>query len=436
MEDGKHKKIDEPPPKRKKSKREHGSSSSAAAAPQAAAAISAAPEPAPTTVHYPDEASLPHLCCSVCLSFPEAEIIQCFSGHIMCRECHERVCHEQKPTCPTCRTPLDPLKPVRNVALEQTISLLPIQCPNHPCAEKLTRGGLARHVAHECKHRPVECKYAILGCKWTGVAEGLDAHVDGCKKAEQPGWKLLKKVAERAEATAAAHKTALAEARRGLTVCDMLSSRCKNVTVSNVTLHKCSSSEHVAGKPAHLVSPAFHAMGFRWKLYTISEPSTEPPRYQALLKLCDSRFPLPVDMFILTSPGLEAAIAPCTHRHTFASGRLRTTEPVTIAEGAAAATFADIDVMQLRIGLVDRRSGRLSRAFQGQVPPGGYPGGPDGSDEGWESSFDEGAHSDGDDDDDDDDDDMLDDDLDDDDAPLSARERRELLDGAYRHGFY
>ena len=32
MEDGKHKKIDEPPPKRKKSKREHGSSSSAAAA--------------------------------------------------------------------------------------------------------------------------------------------------------------------------------------------------------------------------------------------------------------------------------------------------------------------------------------------------------------------------------------------------------------------
>ena len=39
--------------------------------------------------------------------------------------------------------------------------------------------------------------------------------------------------------------------------------RCRNAEVSHVVLHKCSGHEHVAGKPAHLVSAAFHALGSR-----------------------------------------------------------------------------------------------------------------------------------------------------------------------------
>ena len=45
--------------------------------------------------------------------------------------------------------------------------------------------------------------------------------------------------------------------------------RCRNAEVSHVVLHKCSGHEHVAGKPAHLVSAAFHALGSRWKVYTV-----------------------------------------------------------------------------------------------------------------------------------------------------------------------
>ena len=123
---------------------------SAVAAATSAVVPSPRPEPvapAAAPVFIPSEENLPHLCCSVCLSFPEAEVLQCHSGHILCRACHDRVCIEQKPTCPTCRTPIDALKPIRNVALEQTVAVLPVECPNG-CSEKLTRGALARHLEH------------------------------------------------------------------------------------------------------------------------------------------------------------------------------------------------------------------------------------------------------------------------------------------------
>lgn len=256
-------------------------------------ATSAAASATPPVVAEPPRAdpilteeNLPHLCCSVCLSFPEKEVLQCHSGHLLCRDCYDRVCHEQKPTCPTCRTALDPLKPVRNVALEQTLAMLPVACPNRPCAEKLTRGSLTRHVEHECMHRAVQCKYHLLGCKWAGVAADCVKHVDSCKRAVQPGWKLLPKVAARVQDVTQKHEAALTEARRAELVCSMLSGRCKNIAIVNVQLHKCSASEHVAGRPAHLMSAGFYALGFRFKLYTLVEPGA---RYLAVLKLCDSR---------------------------------------------------------------------------------------------------------------------------------------------------
>ena len=79
------------------------------------------------------EESLPHLACTVCLSFPEKDILQCNSGHIMCRQCYDRVCAEERPQCPTCRDVLDISKVVRNTLAEQTIALLPVACPNAPC---------------------------------------------------------------------------------------------------------------------------------------------------------------------------------------------------------------------------------------------------------------------------------------------------------------
>ena len=67
--------------------------------------------------------------------------------------------------------------------------------------------------------------------------------------------------------------------------------RCRNAEVSHVVLHKCSGHEHVAGKPAHLVSAAFHALGSRWKVYTVHNPesstATGRASYSAVLQLRD-----------------------------------------------------------------------------------------------------------------------------------------------------
>ncbi len=180
---------------------------------------------------FPDEDSLPHLCCGICLSFPGDAVLQCASGHILCRECHDRVCCEEKPTCPTCRVALDPLKPIRNVLAEQTISLLPVACPNSPCAAKLTRGALTAHVRDQCPHRRAVCKYAPLGCKWVGIAQECSAHEDRCKRAELPGWKLLKKVNQRNADAEKAATTAAAPGAVALKILDMLGSRCKNIEV-------------------------------------------------------------------------------------------------------------------------------------------------------------------------------------------------------------
>lgn len=216
--------------------------SSSSPLPVAAPAAPAAAPPTPSNANS-NEDSLPHLCCSVCLSFPEADVLQCISGHILCRDCYGRVASEDKPTCPSCRVALDPAKPIRNVIAEQTISLLPTACPHEGCTAKLTRGILAKHVASECPHRIVKCKYCPLGCKWEGIAQESSNHEGNCKKAELPGWKLLKRVSERQEAATAEAEAKAAPGKQALALVEMLSSRCRNIEVSHVTLHKCSAHE-------------------------------------------------------------------------------------------------------------------------------------------------------------------------------------------------
>lgn len=334
------------------------------------------PEPEETVVRAevmkpPTEEQMPHLCCTVCMSFPEAHVLQCGSGHILCNLCHERILHEEKPICPTCRMPLDALKPIRNVLAEQTISLLPVSCPHEACRTTLTRGVLAQHVTAECRFRSMHCKYSPLGCKWEGMAKELVHHEEHCKRAEQPGWRLLKKVCAKVSEDATVHRAALATANEGMRVCELLSGRCKNISISHVTLHKCSAHEHAGGKPAHMVSPSFHAIGFRWKVYTISDLGTG--KYSVVLQLRDCRMPLPVDFFVIRSPGMDASIRPASLSHTFAP-RHRSTELLCLAEGSVADVLGDADTISLRIGIVDRRTGRLNRSFQGQGSSSAYAG--------------------------------------------------------------
>ena len=280
---------------RKLPRAESSASAASPAAALATAAASACTPPADVAAEdFPTEDSLPHLCCNVCLTFPDGEIQQCSAGHILCRPCYDRVCRDLKPTCPTCREPLDLVRPIRNVLAEQSIALLRVACPNAGCNVALTRGRLRSHLASECLRREVTCKYAPLGCKWTGIAEGLARHEDRCKRAEQPGWKLLKKVELLAKESRAREEAHRAQLRSASTVCEMLTGRCRNVEFTHITLHKCSAHEHVDGKPAHLVSATFHALGFRWRLYTVCDSSLSPSRYSATVQLRDCRVPLQV----------------------------------------------------------------------------------------------------------------------------------------------
>jgi len=309
---------------------------------------------------------MPHLCCSICMSFPDAEVLQCCAGHILCKVCYDRVCHEEKPSCPSCREPLDIFKPIRNMLAERSIAMLSVRCANAGCEKALTRGSLEIHLARECAYRQVCCKFAPIGCKWVGIAAEQAKHEDSCKRAETPGWKLLKRVLERQEAEKAKYEAELAAARDGLAVCDMLSSRCKNVEFTSVTCHRCSSHEHVAGKPAHCVSATFHAIGFRWKLFTVSEPTER--RFSAVLQLRDCRVPLRAEVFILRGQPLpeDVKLKVATTAHTF-DHKHRSTEPVLLAEGSASETLENMESITLRIGLIDKRSGRLDRGFMGQL---------------------------------------------------------------------
>ena len=101
---------------------------------------------------------------------------------------------------------------------EQRKLLHPRELPRaqvHGAAAALTRGTLDKHLKDQCGFRPVCCKYAVLGCKWGGIASGRAAHEDSCKRADMPGWKLLEKVQAKQDAEKAEHLAALAEAQKG-----------------------------------------------------------------------------------------------------------------------------------------------------------------------------------------------------------------------------
>ena len=89
-------------------------------------------------------------------------------------------------------------------------------------------------------------------------------------------------------------------------------------------------------------------------------------------------------------------MAPAPLSHVFSgASRQRTTELVLLAEGAAADALEQLDKLELRVGLIDRRAGRISSGFLGHVPrgygygdSGGGGGGGSDSEEGWADGMD------------------------------------------------
>ena len=113
-----------------------------------------------------------------------------------------------------------------------------MRCPNAGCNVQLTRATLSNHLANECPARQLECKFMPIGCKWVGPASAYAAHADTCKKAEMPGWKVLKRVRALNKVASERHAAALAECQGALKMSQMLSSRCRNIEVVQVQLRQ------------------------------------------------------------------------------------------------------------------------------------------------------------------------------------------------------
>ena len=67
---------------------------------------------------------------------------------------------------------------------------------------------------------------------------------------------------------------------------------------------------------------------------------------------------------------MDFTLPPATSRFTFGRAEKRYSEPILLAEGAHADRLGDCESLQLRVGLVDKRAGRLDRGFLGQLASG------------------------------------------------------------------
>jgi hypothetical protein len=103
---------------------------------------------------YPSVISLQEeIKCPVCLRLPrKSPVYQCISGHILCKECHQR-CED---TCPTCRRPLH--GKIRSIVADKLLDLMPVLCKynDYGCEVETHRDKIDDHESG-CDCRPVCC---------------------------------------------------------------------------------------------------------------------------------------------------------------------------------------------------------------------------------------------------------------------------------------
>jgi ankyrin repeat protein len=137
--------------------------------------------------HVPDQFR-----CCICWDAPAGNVQQCRNGHLFCGSgdgeeggCLDKLrtsAQGEEPPCPVCRTAL-PEESNRNLAVEQTIALLPATCRH--CTLATTWGALGLHE-ETCPSAPVvACAAHKEGCAWTGRESARGAHEAECALALQ-----------------------------------------------------------------------------------------------------------------------------------------------------------------------------------------------------------------------------------------------------------
>lgn len=115
--------------------------------------------------------------CCVCKELSTDKILQCPNGCVICGKCYPQI---NPCICPLCRVTMSKNKPIRCRIAEKTLSLRLVKCRFDGCNKEILYSLLKEHEENECKYKPINCKYNILGCNWKGLRFDQLQHEKKC----------------------------------------------------------------------------------------------------------------------------------------------------------------------------------------------------------------------------------------------------------------
>jgi len=108
--------------------------------------------------------------CIICLELLVPPVFQCCRGHLLCRECIDKVENENR-GCQTCRGPM-PVPRVECLLFKQIAEGMEYPCPHRGCKAKLSSSNFWNHK-QTCQYRPYQCGY----CDVLVPAADMSKHV-------------------------------------------------------------------------------------------------------------------------------------------------------------------------------------------------------------------------------------------------------------------
>ncbi|XP_026496539.1 zinc finger TRAF-type-containing protein 1 homolog isoform X1 [Vanessa tameamea] len=311
------------------------------------------------------------LCCAVCLDLPQAAVYQCSNGHLMCAPCFNHLLadarlRDETATCPNCRVEISKTLSSRNLAVEKTVSELPLECKH--CTRVFPRHSLQHHEEKICEERPYKfsqlvvdsaprnpfaglvrivtsvywllisalrrtyfisevteasvkrrryhrvtgCRYASLGCGWRGAARGAAAHEAACAHPRRSAADLLELLARR-ERRAADDLLVYTQ------LLDLLS--CEKITFNDLQLKPYRTEEL---HKLYYETSRFSAFAHQWVVKAFVNKNQRDPTqssqreitYQLILKSKPSAA-VCVSWVCVRGPYGDARVAPALAAHAF-----------------------------------------------------------------------------------------------------------------------
>ncbi|CAH2042759.1 unnamed protein product, partial [Iphiclides podalirius] len=256
------------------------------------------------------------LCCAVCLDLPPGAVYQCSNGHLMCAPCFTHLLadarlRDEAATCPNCRIEISKTSASRNLAVEKTVSELPLEC--RFCTHVYPRHSLQHHEENICDERLMGCKYACIGCRWRGPAHEAAEHESRCPHPANSAADLLALLAEKERD--ARQATAVYEQ-----ILDLLSY--EKITFNDLQLKPYRTEEFV--HKLYYESSRFTAFGHQWVVKAFVNKNQRDPTqsaqreitYQLMLK-SKTGSPLCVQWVVARGPWGEARLEAQVGAHAF-----------------------------------------------------------------------------------------------------------------------